>query len=61
MLRGHLSSTPPLLAGIGADGDQLYAAVMQKAAQAKADPNWSLVDAFSELRQRQASLIEDAF
>lgn len=61
MFRGRLSSTPSFLAGVSADGDHLYAAALQKAAQANVDPSWSLVDAFSELRQRQASLIEDAF
>jgi hypothetical protein len=61
VLRSRLSSPPPLMAGVYVDGDQLYAAARQKAAQAKADANWSLVDAFSELRRRQASLIRDAF
>ncbi len=58
---GRLSSASPLKAVVSADCDQLYAAAQQKAAQANVDPSWSLVDAFSELRQRQASLIEDAF
>ena len=61
MLRGRLSSTPLLMAGVIADGDQLYATALQRAAQAHVDPSWSLVDAFRELRERQASVIEDAF
>ena len=59
--RGRLSSTSPFKAVVSANCDQLHAAAGQKAAQANVDPSWSLVDAFSELRQRQASLIEDAF
>jgi len=61
MFRGRFSSPPPLLASIRSDGHQLYAAALQKAARANVDPSWSLVDAFRELRRRQASLIEDAF
>ena len=61
VLRGRLSSTPPLLAGAGAGGDQLYAAALSEAARANVDPTWSLVDAFRELRQRQANLVEEAF
>jgi hypothetical protein len=61
LLRSRLSSTPPLLAGVCADSDQLYETARHKAAQANADPHWSLVDAFSELRRRQASLFRDAF
>lgn len=59
--RGRLSATFPLKAVVSANGDQLYAAAQQKAAQTNVDASWSLVDAFSELRQRQVSLIEDAF
>ena len=58
---GRLTSTSPLKAVVSSGGDQLYAAAGQKASRANVDPSWSLVDAFSELRQRQASLIEDAF
>jgi hypothetical protein len=61
MVRSHLTSAPPLLAGVSSNSDQLYDTARQKAAQANADPSWSLVEAFSELRQRQASLFRDAF
>ena len=44
-----------------AGGDQLYAAALSEAARANVDPTWSLVDAFRELRQRQANLVEEAF
>lgn len=60
-LRSRLSSTSPFMAGVSADSDQMYAAALQNAAQADVDPSWALVDAFNGLRQRQASLIEDAF
>ena len=60
-LGGRLSSTSPLKASVSANCDQLYAVALRKAAQANVDPSWSLVDAFRELRQRQSSLIEDAF
>jgi hypothetical protein len=59
--RGRLASTSSLNLGVSANGDQLYADALQKAAQTNVDPSWTLVDAFSELRQRQSSLIEDAF
>ena len=61
MFRGRPSSTPPLVAGVTADSDQLYAAALQKAAQTNVDPSWSLVDAFCALRQRQANWIDAAF
>ena len=61
MLRGHLSSAPSLMMDVGADGDQLAAVASRKAARTRADASWSLVDAFLELRQRQASLIDDGF
>jgi hypothetical protein len=60
-LRGSPPSTPPVMAGVGADGDQLYDAASQAAADANVDPSWSLVDEYSELRRRQASLIKGAF
>ncbi len=60
-LGGGLSSTSPFKASVSANCDQLYAVALRKAAQANVDPSWSLVDAFRELRQRQSSLIEDAF
>ena len=55
---GHLRSR---LAGISTVSDQFYAAALQNAAQANADPNWALVEMFSGIRQHQASLIDDAF
>ncbi len=61
MFRGRPSSTPPLVAGVTTDSDQLYAVALQKAAQANVDPSWSLVDAFCALRQRQANWINAAF
>ncbi len=59
--RGRLSITPPLNASVSANCDQLHAVALRKSAQAKVDPSWSLVDAYRELRQRQSSLIADAF
>jgi hypothetical protein len=59
--RDRLSSTSPLKAVVSVNCDQLYAAARQTAAKANVDPSWSLVDAFRGLRQRQLSLIEDAF
>ena len=59
--RGRLNSVSSHKAAVSANCDQLYDAARQKAAQANVDPSWSLVDAFSELRQRQASLVEDTF
>ena len=59
--RGRLTSTPPLKASVSANCDQLHAVALRKAAQANVDPSWSLVDAYRELRQRQANLIQDAF
>ena len=58
---GPLVATSPLEGVVSSGGDQLYFAAGQKAAQANVDPSWTLADAFSELRQRQAGLIEDAF
>jgi hypothetical protein len=60
-LRGRLSSTPPLKASVSANCDQLHAVALRKAEEENVDPSWSLVDAFSELRQRQSNLIADAF
>jgi len=60
-LRGRFSSTSPPNAAVSANSDQLYAAAQRKSIQANVDASWSLVDSFSELRQRQASLLEDAF
>ena len=57
---GRLASTSPL-EGLSSGGDQLYSAADKKATQSNANPSWKLADAFSELRQRQLSLIEDAF
>ncbi len=60
-IRGRFSSTSPPNAAVSANGDQLYAAAQRKATQANVDASWSLADSFSELRQRQASLLQDAF
>ncbi len=60
-LRGRLASTSLLEASVSANCDQLHAVALRKATEANVDPSWSLVDAYSELRQRQLSLIEDAF
>ena len=58
---GRVASSSPLKGVVSSGGDQLYAAAGQKTAQASVDPNSTLADALSELRQRQVSLIEDAF
>ena len=58
---GQVPPPPPAQAGIRSDADQLFAAAGQTTASANFDLNWSLVDAYRELRRRQASLIEDAF
>ena len=57
---GQLASKP-LEGLISSGGDQLYSAADKKTTQANKDPSWNLADAFTELRQRQLSLIEDAF
>jgi hypothetical protein len=58
LVRGRLSS--PFKAVTVAGCHQLHAAAEQRAAQTNVDLSWSLVDVFSELRQRQSSLIADA-
>ena len=55
--RDRIPSKSPLKSLARANGAELHAATRQ----ANVDPSWSLVDAFRGLRQRQASLIEDAF
>jgi len=55
------SSASPLNVAVSADCDQLYADAQQRTTQANVDASWTLVDSFRELRQRQASLLEDAF
>lgn len=59
--RDQLSLTTHSNGIVSANCDQLYAAARQKTAQANVDASWSLVDAFRGLRQRQGSLIENAF
>ena len=59
--RGRTSATSPLEAIVSANCDQLHVAAQQQAALKNVDPSWSLVDAFSDLRQRQFSLVQDAF
>ena len=58
---GRLASTTPLEGLVSSGDDQLYSAADKNAAQSNADLSSNLADAFSELRQRQLSLIEDAF
>jgi hypothetical protein len=58
--RDRLSFTSNPNTVVSASCDQLHAA-QQRTAQAEVNASWSLVDAFRGLRQRQGSLIGDAF
>ena len=61
-LLDRFSMASPPSALVRANADQLMqTAAQRKATQVKAQVCWTLVDSFSELRQRQASLLEDAF
>jgi len=53
--RGQMSS--PLNSAMTPTSAQLYAEAQRKTSESNADASWTLVDSFSELRQRQAGLI----
>lgn len=59
--RGERSSTLSLHSGMTWDATEICAAALQDTAGADGECRWALVDAFKSVRQRQASLIEDAF
>ena len=57
----QISSPTSGNAVVSANCDQLYVVAQLNAAQTNVEASWSLVDAFSELRQRQVILIKKAF
>ena len=56
-----LASTQPFVAGLNVDSSELYETASKISAETNVEPSGSLVDAFSELRQRDANVIKGAF
>jgi hypothetical protein len=60
-LTGHMPSAAPLRADLTADTQSLLRTAQQKSTENLDDVNWSLVEAFRELRQRQSRVIDEVF